>query len=76
LPIGLTIEIVLVLLKADMFSDITIGMVLGMVLGMVASPLMMKAIKSIKQRRRVYRMLREVAELQKAGQSPHEYKAV
>jgi uncharacterized membrane-anchored protein YhcB (DUF1043 family) len=72
LPIGLTIEVVLVLLKADMFSDITIGMVLGMVLGMV----MMKAIKSIKQRRRVYRMLREVAELQKAGQSPHEYEAV
>jgi hypothetical protein len=72
LPIGLTIEVVLVLLKADMFSDITIGMVLGM----VASPLMMKAIKSIKQRRRVSRMLREVAELQKAGQSPHEYEAV
>jgi uncharacterized protein (DUF2062 family) len=63
-----------------MFSDITIGMVLGMILGMilgmVASPLMMKAIKSIKQRRRVSRMLREVAELQKAGQSPYEYEAV
>ena len=72
MPIGLTIEVVLVLLKADMFYDITIGMVLGM----VASPLMMKAIKSIKQRRRVSRMLREVAELQKAGQSPHEYQAV
>ena len=69
-------EVVLVEMKADMFSDITIGMVLGMVLGMVASPLMMKAIKSIKQRRRVSRMLREVAELQKAGQSPHEYQAV
>jgi len=72
LPIGLTIEVVLVLLKADMFYDITIGMVLGM----VASPLMMKAIKSIKQRRRVYRMLRDVAELQRAGQSPHEYEAI
>ena len=55
-----------------MFSDITMGMVLGM----IASPLMMRAIKSIKQRRRVYRMLREVAELQKAGQSPREYEAV
>ena len=65
-------EVALVEMKADMFSDITIGMVLGM----VASPLMMKAIKSIKQRRRVSRMLREVAELQKAGQSPHEYQAV
>ena len=72
MPIGLTIEVVLVLLKADMFYDITIGMVLGM----VASPLMMKAIKSIKQRRRVYRMLRDVAELQRAGQSPHEYEAI
>jgi hypothetical protein len=69
-------EIALVEMKADMFSDITIGMVLGMVLGMVASPLMMKAIKSVKQRRRVSRMLREVAELQKAGQSPHKYQTV
>jgi hypothetical protein len=51
-------------------------MILGMILGMVTSPLMMKAIKSIKQRRRVYRMLREVAELQKTGQSPHEYQTV
>ncbi len=65
-------EVVLVEMKADMFSDMTIGMVLGM----VAGPFMMKAIKSIKQRRRVYRMLCEVAELQKAGQSPHEYQAV
>ena len=63
------------LMMVDMF-DIIIGMALGMALGMVASPLMMKAIKSIKQRRRVSRMLREVAELQKASQSPHEYQAV
>lgn len=46
-----------------MFFD----MIIGMVLGMVASPLMMKAIKSIKQRRRVSRMLREISELQKNG---------
>jgi hypothetical protein len=65
-------EIVLIPTKADMYFD----MIIGMVLGMVASPLMMKAIKSIKQRRRVSRMLREVAELQKAGQLPHEYQAV
>jgi hypothetical protein len=55
-----------------MFIDMTIGMVLGM----VASPLMMKAIKSIRQRRRVSRMLREVVELQKTGQLPHEYQTV
>ena len=69
-------EVVLVEMKADMSSDITIGMFLGMILGMIASPLMMKAIRSIKQRRRVSRMLREVAELQKAGQSPHTYQIV
>jgi uncharacterized protein YlxP (DUF503 family) len=51
-------------------------MIIGMIIGMVTSPLMMKAFKSIKQRRRVSRMLREVAELQKASQSPHEYQAV
>ena len=53
----------------DMFFDMTIGMALGM----IASPLMMKAIKSIRQRRRVSIMLREAAELQKAGQSPNSY---
>jgi hypothetical protein len=63
-------------MKVDMFFDMTIGMVIGMVIGMGTSPLMMKAFKTIKQRRRVSRMLREVAELQKASQSPHEYQAV
>jgi hypothetical protein len=60
-------EIVLIPTKADMYFDMIIGMVLGMILGMVASPLMMKAIKSIKQRRRVSRMLHEISELQKNG---------
>ena len=62
-------EVVLGLLMINMFFDMTIGMVLGM----VASPLMMKAIKSIRQRRKVSKMLREVAELQKSGQSPDRY---
>ena len=57
------------LMMVNMFFDMTIGMVLGM----VASPLMMKAIRSIRQRRKVSRMLREVAELQKSGQSPDRY---
>jgi hypothetical protein len=60
-------EIVLIPTKADMYFDMITGMVLGMVLGMVASPLMMKAIKSIKQRRRVSRMLHEISDLQKNG---------
>jgi hypothetical protein len=56
-------EIVLIPTKADMYFD----MIIGMVLGMAASPLMMKAIKSIKQRRRVSRMLHEISDLQKNG---------
>ncbi|HEY3525157.1 MAG TPA: hypothetical protein VGK47_03100 [Nitrososphaeraceae archaeon] len=63
MPIGLTMEIVLIQTKADMYFD----MIIGMVLGMVASPLMMKAIKSIKQKRRVSRMLHEISDLQKNG---------
>jgi hypothetical protein len=56
-------EIVLIQTKVDMYFD----MIIGMVLGMVASPLMMKAIRSIKQRRRVSRMLHEISDLQKNG---------
>jgi hypothetical protein len=65
-------EALLGLMMVNMFFDMTIGMALGM----VASPLMMKAIKSIRQRRKVSRMLREVAELQKLGQLSEEYKVV
>jgi hypothetical protein len=65
-------EVSLGLMIVNMFFDMTIGMVLGM----VASPLMMKAIKSIKQRRKVSKVLREVAELQKSGQSPNQYQIV
>jgi heme exporter protein D len=50
-------EVVLISTKVDMFFDMIIGMVLGMIVGMAASPLVMKAIKSVKQRRRVSRIL-------------------
>jgi uncharacterized membrane protein YccC len=41
-------------------------MLLGMALGMVASPLLMKLIRSLQQRRTVNRLLREAAaDLQK-----------
>ena len=43
-------------------------MIIGMILGMVISPLVMKAIRIIKQRRRVSKMLREISELQKNGE--------
>jgi hypothetical protein len=36
-------------------------MLLGMILGMVASPLLMKSIKSLQQKRNVNRLLREAA---------------
>jgi hypothetical protein len=42
-----------------------VDMTIGMVLGMIASPIMMKAIKAIRQRRKVNRILREAAELYK-----------
>ena len=36
-------------------------MLLGMILGMVASPLLMKLIKSVRQKRKVDRLLKEAA---------------
>jgi hypothetical protein len=36
-------------------------MVLGMILGMIASPLLMKFVRSLRQRRKVNRFLREAA---------------
>lgn len=39
-------------------------MILGMILGMVASPIMMKAIKSVRQKRKVNKILREAADQQ------------
>lgn len=41
-----------------------VDMLLGMVLGMIASPVMMKVIKSLRQKRRVNRFLREAADQQ------------
>jgi hypothetical protein len=45
-----------------------IDMIIGMILGMAASPVMMKIIKVIRQRRRVSKLLHEISELQKNGQ--------
>jgi uncharacterized membrane protein YccC len=42
-----------------------VDMLLGMILGMVASPLLMKLIRSLQQRRRVDKLLREAADLQR-----------
>lgn len=42
-----------------------ISMLLGMGLGISTSPLMMTAIKSLRSRRRVSKMLKELVEMQK-----------
>jgi hypothetical protein len=42
-----------------------LDMTIGMILGMIASPIMMKAVKAYKQRRKVNKILREAAELQR-----------
>lgn len=47
-----------------MLISTIIDMILGMILGMVASPIMMKAIKSIRQKRKVNKILREAADQQ------------
>jgi len=49
-----------------MMVDTLLDMIIGMILGMIASPLMMKGIKILKQRRRVDRILREISEQQQS----------
>jgi ribosomal protein S17 len=44
-----------------MMIDTLLDMTMGMMLGMVASPLMMKGIKVIRQRRKVNRILSEIS---------------
>jgi hypothetical protein len=44
-----------------MIVSTLVDMLIGMILGMIASPVMMKVIKSIKQRRKVNKLLREAA---------------
>jgi uncharacterized membrane protein YccC len=42
-----------------------VDMLLGMILGMVASPLLMKLTRSLQQKRKVDKLLREAADLQR-----------
>ena len=44
-----------------MMINTLLDMIIGMMLGMIASPLMMKGIKVIRQRRKVNRILREIS---------------
>ena len=50
-----------------MLGIIPFDMAVGMILGMAASPLMMKGIKRIRQKRKLDRMLHEIAEIRNNG---------
>jgi hypothetical protein len=43
-------------------------MIIGMIVGMAASPILMRIIKALRQRRRVSKLLHEISDLQKKGQ--------
>ncbi|MCI0557043.1 MAG: hypothetical protein MN733_00995 [Nitrososphaera sp.] len=47
---------------AALFFGMSLDMIIGMVLGMIASPLIMKAIKVIKHRRKMNRLFDEMAQ--------------
>jgi hypothetical protein len=47
-----------------MMFDALLDMTIGMTLGMIASPVMMKAVKIIRQRRKVDKILREISQEQ------------
>jgi predicted membrane protein len=48
-------------------------MLLGMLLGMIASPIMMKAIKYIRQKRKVNKILREAADQKEKNDTDSKY---
>jgi len=50
-----------------MIIDSMVDMILGMGLGMAVSPIMMKAIKNVRQSIRVNRILREISDIQKTS---------
>lgn len=50
-----------------MLGIISFDMIVGMLLGMATSPLMMKEIKAIRQKRKLDRMLHEIAEIRNKG---------
>jgi preprotein translocase subunit SecF len=48
----------------------SLDMIIGMILGMVSSPLMMKGIALIRRRRKLDKMLHEIAEMNKKNYQP------
>lgn len=47
------------------FGFMSLDMVMGMALGMIASPLLMKAIKVMRNRRKINRLLKDIADARK-----------
>ncbi|MDP9490063.1 MAG: hypothetical protein M3P28_07710 [Thermoproteota archaeon] len=52
-------------LTRNMLGDAMINMTAGMILGMAVCPIMMKAIKNLRQNIRVNRILREISDTHK-----------
>ena len=52
-----------------MLGIISFDMTVGMILGMAASPILMKGIKVIRQKRKLDRMLQEIAEIRNNGKT-------
>jgi hypothetical protein len=52
-----------------MLGIISFDMTVGMILGMAASPVMMKGVKVIRQKRKLDRMLHEIAEIRNSGKT-------
>jgi hypothetical protein len=50
-----------------MLGDAMINMTAGMILGMAVCPIMMKAIRNVRQNMRVNRILREISDTQKTS---------
>ncbi|HEX9317424.1 MAG TPA: hypothetical protein VF884_00645 [Nitrososphaeraceae archaeon] len=59
-----------------MVFDSIVDMTLGMILGMVASPLMMRAIRNVKQKRRVNKILHDILELNGGNQKVKRLKKI
>lgn len=49
-----------------MMGEAIVNMTVGMILGMALCPIMMKAVKSIRQNIRVNRILRDISDMQKS----------
>ena len=46
-------------------SDMLLDMIIGMAMGMAASPLLMRGIKAIRQRRKIDRLFQDIARTRK-----------